>query len=147
MLIGEFESKLTLKNRIAVPKKIRLELQDGLIISRGYEGCLILLDKARWVDLLDLISREPILNLSVRDTRRFIMGGASEIDLDGQGRFVLPSQLKSYATLDDDVVFIGLNDWVEIWDKDIWNTKLDILKVEASDIAEKLLKLNDKHNT
>lgn len=144
MLIGEFEAKLTDKNRIAVPKSFREEFEGNIVMSRGYEGCLILLDEKLWSDLLKLINVEPILNLSVRDTKRFILGGAVNLDLDAQGRFVLPSSLREYAEIDTEVSFLGLQDWVEVWSKDRWQEKLSGLKQEASDIADKLTKLNNK---
>ena len=141
MLIGEFETKLTDKNRLAIPKKIRDEMKEGLIIARGYEGCLILLDNKRWKLLETVISKEPILNLSIRDTKRFLLGGASELELDNQGRFVLANNLKDYAEINEEIVFIGLIDWVEIWNKEKWQEKLKELSKNASDIADKLTKL------
>ncbi|MCA9383174.1 division/cell wall cluster transcriptional repressor MraZ [Candidatus Dojkabacteria bacterium] len=141
MLIGEFETKLTEKNRIAIPKKIREEFEGKTILSRGYEGCLILLDETRWDDLLKVMSKEPILNLSVRDTKRFLLGGAFEVELDKQGRFVLPNGLKEYSEIDTEISFLGLGEWVEVWAKERWLDKLEELSKSASDIAEKLLKL------
>ena len=106
MLIGEHEGKIAEKNRIALPKKFRDELKSGLIIARGYEECLIILDNNRWKKLINNIESKPFLNRSVRDTKRFIAGGASEIELDSQGRFVLPESLKLYAQIEKDVVFV-----------------------------------------
>jgi MraZ protein len=142
MLIGEFEAKLTDKNRIAIPKKIREEFGEGLILSRGYEGCLILLDKSRWLDLEDLINKGTVFSISIRDTKRFIMGGAYELELDAQGRFVLPINLKDYAQINNEIVFIAIKDWVEIWAMDIWQKKLIDLAKNAGDIAEKLFNKN-----
>jgi MraZ protein len=142
MLIGEYEAKLTDKNRIAIPKKIREEFSEGLILSRGYEGCLILLDAKRWGDFENIINKGSILSLSIRDTKRFIFGGAYELELDSQGRFVLPVNLKEYAQINNDVIFIAIKDWVEVWALDIWDKKLNELKGSAGDIAEQILKIN-----
>ncbi len=139
MLIGEYEGKLTDKNRLAIPKKFRDEFNEGLVLSRGYEGCLILLDKSRWADLEKVIASRSVLSLSIRDTKRFILGGAFELDIDSQGRFVLPNGLKAYAEIEEDVQFIGISDWVEIWSKSKWETKLNKLITTAPDIAEQLL--------
>jgi len=144
MLIGEFEVKLTDKNRIAIPKKIRNELKDDLILSRGYEGCLILLDKSRWLDLEKLIDKGTVLTMSTRDTKRFILGGAHELELDMQGRFVLPLNLKDYAQINNEIVFVAIKDWVEVWALDIWNKKIEDLSKNASDIADKLYIKNFK---
>ena len=139
MLIGEYEAKLTDKNRIAIPKKIREEFAEGLILSRGYEGCLILLDKKRWDDFENIINKGSILSLSIRDTKRFIFGGAFELELDAQGRFVLPNNLKDYAQINDDLIFVAIKDWVEVWALDTWTIKLNKLKINAGDIAEQIL--------
>ena len=140
MLIGEFEGKLTDKNRLAIPKKFRDEFGEGLVLSRGYEGCLILLDKARWNELGKVIESKPVLALSIRDTKRFILGGAFELELDAQGRFVLPNSLKTYATIADEVVFVGIDDWVEVWARERWEIKLNELISAAPDVAEQLLR-------
>lgn len=140
MLIGEYEGKLTDKNRLAIPKKFREEMLEGLILSRGYEGCLILLDKQRWANFENLINQKSVLSLSLRDTKRFIMGGAYELELDNQGRFVLPNNLKTFADIENEVVFVGIKDWVEVWAQARWNTKLNDLIKTAPDIAEQLLK-------
>jgi MraZ protein len=142
MLLGSYETKLTDKNRIAVPSKLRTELEDNLILARGYEGCVLLLDKARWDQLLAVIGKEPILNLSVRDTFRFIIAGAFEVDLDKQGRLVVPQSLREFAQIETDVIFLGMKDWVEIWDLDKWQMRLGKITKSADDIAEKLMKLN-----
>lgn len=142
MLIGEYEGKLTDKNRLAIPKKFREELKGKMVLSRGYEGCLILLDAKLWQALEKTINRKPILSLSVRDMKRFIMGSAFEIDLDEQGRFVLPSNLKDFAGINKDVYFVGLMDWVEVWSANKWNTKITDLSKNATDIAEQFLHKN-----
>lgn len=141
MLIGTFENSITDKNRLAIPKKIREEFNGKLIISRGYEGCLIMMDENRWDRLYKIISKEPILNLSVRDTYRFILAGAKELEVDKQGRVVMPEFLIEYAGLTTEVSFLGMNDWVEIWDRDKWMVKLNTLSKSASDIADRLMKL------
>lgn len=141
MLIGTFENSITDKNRLAIPKKIREEFNGKLIISRGYEGCLIMMDESRWDRLYKIISKEPILNLSVRDTYRFILAGAKELEVDKQGRVVMPEFLIEYAGLTTEVSFLGMNDWVEIWDRDKWMVKLNTLSKSASDIADRLMKL------
>ena len=143
MLIGEYEAKLTDKNRIAIPKKIRDEFSEGLILSRGYEGCLILLDIKRWGDFENTINKGSILSLSIRDTKRFIFGGAYELELDLQGRFVLPNNLKDYAQINSDIIFVAIRDWVEVWAIDVWAKKFNDLKGKAGDIAEQII--NNKY--
>jgi MraZ protein len=82
------------------------------------------------------------LNLSVRDTFRFIIAGAFEVDLDKQGRLVVPQSLREFAQIESDVVFLGMKDWVEIWNLEIWQKRLNKITKSADDIAEKLMKIN-----
>ena len=144
MLLGSYETRITDKNRIAIPKKLRIELGENLILSRGYEGCILLLDGDRWNNLLNIITKDPILNVSVRNTLRFIIAGAHEVVLDKQGRLVLPQSLIEYAGIDDTVEILGMKDWIEIWDKNVWIKLLGDISKSADDIAEKLIKNNVK---
>lgn len=138
MLIGEFEGKLAEKNRIALPKFFREQIKKEIYITRGYESCLIILDKGKWESLILKIEEKPFLNRSVRDTKRFLAGGASEILLDTQGRFVLPESLKIYANLVKEVKFVGVLDWIEIWDSNSWELKINELTKSSAEIADRL---------
>lgn len=138
MLIGEYASPLGEKNRVALPKKLRDELNGSCILTRGYEGCLLLLDAKRWTNLIDQINQKPLLQLNVRDTKRFLLGGASDINLDQQGRFVIPEALIQYAQLGQSLVFLGVGEWVEIWSAERWQMKLDYLAANSADIADRL---------
>lgn len=142
ILIGEYFTPLGEKNRVAVPKKIRSALGENLIITRGYEQSLILVDRQRWQELVNEINRRPLLDLSVRDTKRFLLGGAYELKLDSQGRFVIPEALCEYAGISEQVTFLGAGEWVEIWDSSRWQTKLDYLGQHAADIADRLSEKN-----
>ncbi len=138
MLLGEYSSQVGEKNRIAVPKKIREELIGKIVVTRGYEGCLILVDDLRWTRLIEEVNSKSLLNLSVRDTKRFLLGGAVEVEMDSQGRFVIPDSLLNFAHIANTAVFIGVGEWAEIWSEEQWNKKLDLLKDNVSDLAERL---------
>ncbi len=138
MLIGEYSSPLGEKNRIALPKRLRDTLGEELIITRGYERCLILVDEPRWESLISEIGRYPLLSLSLRDTKRFLLGGAFRVNADKQGRFVIPEGLISYARIELNVTMIGVGEWAEIWDSEVWKLKLDQLANKSADIAERL---------
>jgi len=138
MLIGEFTSKLGEKNRTALPKKFRDEIGNDLIVAKGYDGCLILVTKEQWTGITKDMLVGPYTKEAVRDTGRFIMGSASEVDTDKQGRFVLPKTLTDYAAMENEVIFIGLMNRVEIWDAKKWRERSDYLAQNSSLIAEKL---------
>lgn len=141
MLIGQYESKLTDKERISVPKKIREDLGDELIIARWYEKCLVLVSTETWKDLLHRLTGKTKLVISpVRDIDRFIFGSAFETKLDNQGRFVLPGPLKDYAGIKDEVVFVGLGDRVEIWDSVEWKKLESEVEEKAAKAIEHLAK-------
>jgi len=138
MFIGEYSTQLGDKNRLAIPKKLREQLSGQVIITRGYERCLIIVDSKRWNKLLEEVNTRPLLSLNVRDTKRFLIGGAVEIEYDSQGRFVLTEGLKEFGNILEKVIFIGVGEWIEIWDEDRWRNKLDELSQNVSDIAERL---------
>ena len=138
MLIGEFITPIGEKNRIALPKKLRDELSDELIVTRGYEHCLIVVDQARWLALVAEIDKNPLFSLTVRDTKRFLLGGAYTLRLDKQGRFVVPEGLMQYAGIRESVTWVGVGNWIEIWDTGKWTQKLDYLAENSTDIADRL---------
>ena len=138
MLIGEYKNNLGDKNRVAMPKKFRDELGNSLIVTQGYEGCLIVVSPKQWEDLTKETATGPFVSGSVRDTTRFLLGGAAEVQLDKQGRFVLPKNLVDYSEIKDQVTFLGLGRWIEIWDTEKWNERKNYLAKNSSDIAEKL---------
>jgi len=143
MLIGEYFNKVGEKNRIALPKKFREILGTKVIVTRGYEDCVIVVNEKQWNNLLSVFEDKPFTTSPVRDTRRFLIGGASEVVLDKQGRFVLPINLKEFAAIKKEVVFVGLVDWVEIWSRDAWEKRMEMIKPSAAKIAEELQKVNE----
>lgn len=138
MVIGEYSQKLGEKKRIAFPKKFRDEMGEKLIITKGYEKCLVIMSPARWEELVEKEVSGPFVSGLIRDTSRFLLGSASMVTLDAQGRFVLPSYLQEYSSIKQIGVFLGLGKWVELWELDNWDKKKE-LDTKASKIGEKLL--------
>lgn len=143
MLLGEYETTIGDKNRVAIPKKLRDELNGRIYLTRGYENCLILVDQGRWEALLKEINKKPLLSLTVRDTKRYILGGAIQIEPDSQGRFVLPETLRQFAQIENDLTFLGLGEWIEVWNKDKWLRRLENLSQNVTDITERLSRDNE----
>lgn len=139
MLVGQFPAVITQKERLAVPAKFRRELENKLVVTKWFEGCLLLVSQGKWMSILNSLIEEPkIAANKVREVTRFVLGSAFEIDLDTQGRFVVPKILKDYAFEDNEVIFIGLLDRVEIWSKVAWTKKEKFLQVHSGEIIEKL---------
>jgi MraZ protein len=141
MIIGQYKSKLTDKERIAVPKKFREEIGADLILARWYESCLVLVSKENWEYLLSrLTGNTKVITQSVRDIDRFIYASAFETKLDKQGRFIIPETLKIFANLKEEVVFVGLGDRVELWSIEEWGKLEESVQDKASFAIEQIAK-------
>lgn len=138
MLLGTYPAKLVAGHRIAVPSLLRRDLGEKFILARWYEGCLVLIDINSWLDIYKRLSGGTnFIVLPIRDTERFILGSAFEVEPDDQGRVIIPERLAQYSGLKDDVYFIGLGDRVEIWDKQVWEEKeKEVIKNAAGYIEE-----------
>lgn len=143
MLIGQYKAKVSPKGRIAFPKKFREELGDSLIITVGYENSLMVVSGKDWKSLIESTEGKPFILGTARDTNRFLLGEASELQLDEQGRFVMPAYLREYAKVKEEVVLLGLNKYVEIWDTLVWGEYQKYLNEHIGEIAEKLSRVNE----
>ncbi len=140
MLLGQYDGRIDIKGRTAFPKKFREILGDKLIVTLGYENSLIVVSEENWKALLEGTEGRPFIESETRQTQRFLLGGASNIELDGKGRFVLPAYLREFAEIEDDVVFIGLSRYVEIWDKGRWLAYRKGLEKNIDSISKRLVK-------
>jgi len=138
MLIGQYCTKISPKGRLAFPKKFREALGDKLVITVGYESSLMAVSAKEWKSLIEATENKPFILDSARDTNRFLLGEASEVDLDEQGRCVLPLYLRDHAKIGEEVIFLGLNKYIEIWDKKSWEEYQKNLNENIGKIANKL---------
>jgi len=139
MLIGQHDGKVDIKGRVAIPKKLRTALGDKIIITLGYENSLIIVPEEGWRALLEGTEGKPFIQQEARETQRFLLGGASSVSLDSKGRFVVPLYLRSFGKIQDEVVFIGLYRFVEMWDKAIWEKYRKNLEKNIDRISNKLI--------
>jgi MraZ protein len=146
MLIGEYTGKVGNKKRVSLPTKFREELGENIILTRGYEDALIIVNKKLWQNIASEVINGSFIDKNIRDTSRFLVGGAKEVELDAQGRFVIPTPLFEHAGLKDEVVFIGLANWIEIWDKEKWEERVEYLKENSDKIAKEISKMNEGKN-
>src|SRR5713226_4191692 len=114
MLIGQFEGKIGEKHQIAFPKKFRDELGEKLIVTKGFENCLIVVSENQWKTLLEGTEGKPFTLKSTREMQRFLLGNATFVELDTKGRCVLPEYLREYAHIDDEIIYAGIERFVEI---------------------------------
>lgn len=145
MLIGQYEGKVGAKSRIAFPKKFREILGDKLIITHGYEKTLVVVSEEGWKALLEGTEGKPFIQSEARETQRFLLGGASNVELDSKGRFIIPLYLRSFAEIKNEVVFLGLSRYVEIWDKTRWAEYKKNLEENIDKISQKLIENEEKN--
>ena len=121
MLIGEYEHSLDLKGRITMPAKIREDIGEKFIVTKGLDGSLFGFSLNEWKNFEEKLKSLPLTNKIARDFVRFFLSGATECDIDKQGRFLIPSNLRDYAELEKEVIIIGVGTRIEIWNKNKWN--------------------------
>lgn len=140
MLLGQHEGKIDEKGRTALPKKFREILGEKIIVTLGYENSLIIVSEDNWKQLLEGTEGRPFIEYATRETQRFLLGGASLLTLDRKGRFVLPAYLRSFGEIKDEVVFLGLSKYVEVWDKKKWEEYRKRLEENIEHISQRLIK-------
>lgn len=138
MLLGEFHHSVDAKGRVFIPARWREELGEGIVVTRGLEGCLYVMSKDRFAELADRLSQMTINRKTNRDYSRILFTGASEEVLDRQGRITIPSTLRQYAKLSRDVVVVGVMHRAEIWDGGAWQEYQGRVQPQYEEIAEKL---------
>lgn len=138
MFIGEYHHTIDEKGRIIVPAKFREELGNNFIVTRGIEDCLFVYSTENWATITNKLNSLPFTHKDARTFNRFFMSGATDVELDKQGRMNLPAPLISYAHLLKDCVIIGTGDRLEVWSEESWSRFFDSTKDSMSDIAENL---------
>ena len=133
MFLGEYQPNITEGNRIALPKKLREQIVgEEVILSKGFEKCVFLYDKADWEKEWEKQVENPITDAKTRQLKRYVFSGAVSGLLDEQGRVVVVQSLRTYAGLDKEVVVIGAGDHIELWDKLAWAEHLEKISKELS---------------
>jgi MraZ protein len=133
MFLGEYEHAIDAKGRMAVPAKFRAQMDRGAVVSKGMGTCLSVYTVEHW----EQRSNELVAGMSsddLRDFERRIYPSASEIELDAQGRMVIPAKLRAYANLKNEVTVAGVRDHYEIWDRATWQAYQERLDTEGSNI-------------
>ncbi|HMO56398.1 MAG TPA: division/cell wall cluster transcriptional repressor MraZ [Roseiflexaceae bacterium] len=142
MFLGEYEYTVDDKGRLAIPVRYREELGDGLVITRGFDGCLFGFPRPFWEQLAQQVAGLSLGQTDARSLQRLLFSGAADIGFDKQGRVLIPQNLREYAGMRDQVVIAGLNRYFEIWALDRWQRQLESLDVSASMVAQQIAALN-----
>lgn len=141
MFIGEYSHNLDDKGRLAVPVKFRRELSKGAVVTRGLDNCLFLYTKTEWEKLAEKLANLPISQANSRAFSRLMLAGAMDVEVDKQGRIILPEYLRLFAGLSKEVIIAGLYNRLEIWDSEKWSSYKVQTEAESGSIAERMAEL------
>ena len=141
MLIGEYEHSLDAKGRLIMPAKLRTDMGEKFIITKGLDGCLFVFSQNEWSNFESKLKELPLTNKNARDFVRFFLSGATECEIDKQGRFLLVNTLREYAEITKEVIIIGVRTRLEIWNKDKWKKYNSNENISADTIAENMTML------
>ena len=136
MFIGEYEHNVDAKGRIIMPSKLREEIGDKFIITKGLDGCLFAYSQTEWANFEEKLKALPLAHFV-----RFFLSGAVECEIDKQGRFLIPANLREHANLDKEIVIIGVGTRLEIWNRDTWKNYSSDENISADEIAENMTML------
>lgn len=138
MFMGEYHHNLDEKGRVVIPTKFREELQEKFVLVKGLEKCIYIYTMKDWQNLVDKLNTLSFTKKDARTFTRSFFSGATVCEFDRQGRTQIPSPLLLHAGLTKEIVIIGANDRMEIWDKSTWENYLNTFEEQLSDIAENL---------
>ena len=142
MLMGEFHHNLDQKGRIIIPSRLREELGESIIVTRGLEDCLFIYSEKEWSKVVSKLKELPFTKKDARSFTRMFLSGATNAEFDKQGRIKIASVLLDYASLEKECVIIGVNDRLEIWAKDKWDGFMNNASENLSDLADHLFETN-----
>jgi len=138
MLLGEYKHNLDAKGRMAVPAKFREKLSGGAIITRGLEHCIFIFSQKEWEKLAEKLVALPLAQANSRAFNRLMLAGASDVEIDKQGRILIPDYLREYADLKKEVAVLGVYSRAEIWDAGRWASYKQKTESASEEIAERL---------
>ena len=139
MLIGEYEHTIDAKGRLSMPAKLRRDMGEAFILTKGLDGCLFAFSQNEWMNFETKLKSLPLSDKNARNFVRFFLAGATECEIDKQGRFLIPSNLREAANLEKEAVIIGGGTRLEIWNKSTWVSKDE--EISADEIAENMTML------
>ena len=137
MFMGEYRHTLDEKGRIIIPSKLRNDLGENFIITRGLDNCLFIYPKDEWVNVIEKYKQLPNTK-DARNFMRFLLSGATTLEVDKSGRINIPTPLMNFASLKKDCVIIGVNERLEIWSSENWEKFVSDNEASFSDIADNL---------
>ncbi|OYQ65886.1 division/cell wall cluster transcriptional repressor MraZ [Aerococcus sp. 1KP-2016] len=139
MLMGEFQHNIDAKGRIIIPAKLRDDLGNQFVITRGLDGCVFGYPLDNWEKIQEKLKQLPLAKKEARAFTRFFYSAAAEVEVDKQGRINIPTTLVSYADLDKECLILGVSDRIEIWSKEKWENASSEIEEKFEEIAEDMM--------
>ena len=139
MLMGEYSHSLDTKGRLIMPAKLRQDIGEKFILTKGLDGCLFAFSQTEWLNFEEKLKSLPLSDKNARNFVRFFLSGATECEIDKQGRFLIPTNLRIAGNLEKEAIIIGVGTRLEIWNKQTWE-KCDE-DISADEIAENMANL------
>ena len=139
MFMGEYNHSVDAKGRLIVPSKFREQLGNEFVVTKGMDGCLFVFDNSEWQAFAEKLRSLPMIDKEVRQFTRFFLAGAASVEVDKQGRILIPSVLREFADITKDAVLIGVGSRIEIWSKDRWEGTVTYQDME--DISKHMVEL------
>jgi len=140
MFFGEFEYRIDEKGRVPIPPRFRRELKEGVVLTPGIEKCITAYPLPEWKKLAATLTTGSVTRSKLRRLNRAIFATAFSLNIDGQGRIALPIPLRQYASIEDEVVIAGANNYLELWNKEQWEAEKAISQEQTWQIIESLEK-------
>ncbi len=141
MFLGRYAHALDAKGRLAIPARFREALAEGVVLTRGIDRCLSLYPMAAWLPLAEKVSALPITDPDARNFRRIIFAEAADLELDAQGRILVPPELRRYAGLEREALVVGVDTAIEIWSPERWQAVEAVMDADGAAIAQRLASL------
>lgn len=142
MFMGEYHHNVDAKGRIIVPAKFRENLGETFILTRGLDRCLFGYPLNEWEIIEDKLKQLPLTKKDARAFTRFFFSGATECEIDKQGRINIASPLFQYAQLEKECVILGVSNRIEIWDKQEWENYFSESEDSFAEIAENMIEFD-----
>ena len=133
---GEFEHRIDPQGRISIPARFRTAFEDGIVLSKAYDRCVIVYTPEEWENVAAHLASQPIELTASRRLNRLTFAGSYPSQLDRSGRVLIPPQLRQYAGLGENVMLVGTGRFFEIWDRAAWQQESESLDAQAQEIAE-----------
>jgi MraZ protein len=141
VFLGRYAHNLDAKGRLAIPARYREALAEGVVLTRGIDRCLALSPMAAWRPLAEKVAALPLTDADARNFRRLVFAEAADLNLDAQGRILVPPDLRRYAGIEREALVVGVDTSLEIWSPERWAAVESSLDVDGAEIAQRLANL------